>query len=471
MPTPTKNINAEKIQGDLSIDNITASTISAATYQNLPSSPITIGTTSIVSGAEGRILFQSTGNTAQQDSQLFWDNTNKRLGIGKTPAASSAKAVVAITDATANQNFYLTLRNLSAGYGSWGFVKLGSNDLGINYQTDSDVPQGGTSIRFYYGGQIGITSSVSIGNIGTPSARLDVRAQGALSTDIAFRVRNSADSADIFSIRGNGEMYIPQAQSNNQNIIYIAGTTDSIIRYSPIGIGSIAFGQGASITNATYYNTAIGNSATAGASAAFGISIGFSTIVNSSGGIAIGDRAKTSGTDTIVIGNTGGNTTYSGTRSIHLGRKGNFGNDIIADDVFMTYFNSDNSSTLTRANGSFGLLGKGAYIFQNGTGIYGTDTFMGNGGNTLVVRNHASIPSTNVADSFQQYSADIVAGNAAPHFRTENGSIIKLYQETTGVTASTLVGGGGTTITDTDTFDGYTLQQVVKALKNLGILQ
>jgi hypothetical protein len=31
-------------------------------------------------------------------------------------------------------------------------------------------------------------------------------------------------------------------------------------------------------------------------------------------------------------------------------------------------------------------------------------------------------------DGFRMYSADIVAGNAAPHFRTENGSIVKLYQ-------------------------------------------
>ena len=80
-------------------------------------------------------------------------------------------------------------------------------------------------------------------------------------------------------------------------------------------------------------------------------------------------------------------------------------------------------------------------------------------------------PTTSVADGFQQYSADITAGNAAPHFRTENGAIVKLYQETTGVTTSTLISNAGTTITDTDTFDGYTLQQVVKALRNLGILQ
>jgi len=37
-------------------------------------------------------------------------------------------------------------------------------------------------------------------------------------------------------------------------------------------------------------------------------------------------------------------------------------------------------------------------------------------------------PSTSPADAFQLYSADIAAGNAAPHFRTENGAVIKLYQ-------------------------------------------
>ena len=32
-----------------------------------------------------------------------------------------------------------------------------------------------------------------------------------------------------------------------------------------------------------------------------------------------------------------------------------------------------------------------------------------------------------VENSFQLYSADIVAGNAAPHFYTEAGNLIKLY--------------------------------------------
>jgi hypothetical protein len=79
-------------------------------------------------------------------------------------------------------------------------------------------------------------------------------------------------------------------------------------------------------------------------------------------------------------------------------------------------------------------------------------------------------PTTSPTDIIQMYSADIVAGNAAPHFRTENGVIIKLYQQTTAVAAATLVSNLGTPITSTDTFDGYTLLQIVKALRNSGQL-
>ena len=45
-----------------------------------------------------------------------------------------------------------------------------------------------------------------------------------------------------------------------------------------------------------------------------------------------------------------------------------------------------------------------------------------------------------------------------------------IVQPTTAVAASTRVGGGGTAVTDSDTFDGYTLAQIVKALRNIGAL-
>jgi hypothetical protein len=72
-------------------------------------------------GITGQIQFNNGGAFAA-DSGFFWDNTNKRLGVGSTPSTT---------------------------------------------------------------------------------VRLDVRAQGALSTDIAFRVRNSADTRNLITVRGD----------------------------------------------------------------------------------------------------------------------------------------------------------------------------------------------------------------------------------------------------------------------------
>lgn len=49
-------------------------------------------------------------------------------------------------------------------------------------------------------------------------------------------------------------------------------------------------------------------------------------------------------------------------------------------------------------------------------------------------------------------------------------NVTPIVQPTTAVAGATRVGGGGTTVTDTDTFDGYTIAQVVKALRNTGLL-
>lgn len=49
-------------------------------------------------------------------------------------------------------------------------------------------------------------------------------------------------------------------------------------------------------------------------------------------------------------------------------------------------------------------------------------------------------------------------------------NVTPIVQPTTSVGSATKVDASGTAITDADTFDGYTLAQVVKALRNLGIL-
>jgi hypothetical protein len=325
------SITSDANQINFTGTGITATASGNNVTVNVTGPGITVGTTAVTSGTIGRVFFEGTGNVVQQSASLFWDNTNARLGVGKTPDASSAKMVVAIADGTANQNYYLTLRNTAAGFGGWGFVKLGSNDLGITYETNTDAPSLGTSMRFYYGGNSAFGGSLSVGTLTTPAARLDVRAQGALSTDIAFRVRNSADTVDLVRLNGNGTHFF-----FNSN-----GTT-----------------------NINFYEYGHGIWANGGSSF---------RIKNLNGSTSIEGATSTR----FITDVTNKAITFDG-RQLHIG-----------------------GQALPTINGD------SCIIIESGTA-----------------------PTTALSDRFYLYSADITAGNAAPHFRTENGSIVKLYQNT-----------------------------------------
>jgi hypothetical protein len=84
---PTDLLECTSIVGGLPVNTaITGAQIIAAASGG---SGLTVGTTGITSGTIGRVLFEGTGNVLQQSANLFWDNTNGRLGIGtSTPAHS-----------------------------------------------------------------------------------------------------------------------------------------------------------------------------------------------------------------------------------------------------------------------------------------------------------------------------------------------------------------------------------------------
>jgi hypothetical protein len=213
---------------------------------------ITVGTTPITSGVDGRVLFQS-GGVVSQDSGFFWDNTNKRLGVG----TSTPSYALHVSGITRINNLLVTDTDTGVSAGevrlktfvtganhvtlkSNGDTRFGKNisvpDLsGIEFNnstnrigTNSSTAQlkfdsfgymvfnnANTYSTGYYDFQIQSVSRLRIntnGNVSigatTAGARLDVRAQGALSTDIVFRVRNSADTGNLFSIRGDGNAYL-----------------------------------------------------------------------------------------------------------------------------------------------------------------------------------------------------------------------------------------------------------------------
>jgi hypothetical protein len=344
-------------------------------------SGLDIGTTPITSGTVGRILFQGAGNVTQQDSNLFWDNTNKRLGIGATPSTS---------------------------------------------------------------------------------VRLDVRAQGALSTDIAFRVRNSADTQNILSLTGDGRIAI----GLNAQIL---GTTSNANRNVVIGASALDIASAGVSENsvAIGYNAVSNNG---------GLALGANTQITGSNGVAVGVSAI-AGIDSIAVGSASRADGTSGYQSLAIGKgarasallsgiiavgQSSYTNALAQTLAFCVDPSGANSQTMLLTN-------KANLVFKNSAQLTASTHWNTTATNTLTIHN-GTIPNGNIVDAIQFYSADIVAGNTAPHFRTENGSIIKIYQETTAVTSSAFIVGIGTAVTDASTFDGYTISQITKALRNLGIL-
>jgi len=245
-------------------------------------------------------------------------------------------------------------------------LKYKKMSTGINIASSSGITVGTTAVtsgtigRIFFEGTGNVVqqsaslfwdntnSRLGVGATPASTVRLDVRAQGALSTDIAFRVRNSADTANLIESRGNGHLIV--ANSNFADVFTAQNSLESF----RVGGGNLNYVRTTQSGNLTFV---IRNGASSNA---------------------------------LITFNAGA------------------GNSVFWENLF-----------------GFDTTTKNVTVF-GGSAIAG-----GNSGDSVMwVRSGTSTPSASFADMFGLYSADIVAGNAAPHFRTENGSIVKLYQET-----------------------------------------
>ena len=167
----------------------------------------------------------------------------------------------------------------------------------------------GDSQIFDNGSQVGIGAA-------STSARLDVRAQGALLTDIAFRVRNSTDTADIIQVRGNGDVFIgieagKQTTAGGNTIIgntamkvNTSGYNNTSIGFSSLFQNTTGFANVAIGLQSLYSNTTGSNNTAFGLQSLFNLSSGNGNFAmgNSSGQLIASGAAMTSSTNSLFIG-------------------------------------------------------------------------------------------------------------------------------------------------------------------------
>ena len=194
-----------------------------------------------------------------------------------------------------------------------------------------------------------LTNSVSrllidtAGNVGigtsTPSSKLQVNAPGALSTDIAFKIRNSADTADILKVNGAGLI-----ESIN------VGTSLQLLNTAGVGVqflngsGSTSYSiRGWNVNSGAYSPLNINSSP-----------LNLNTLSNAnvifgSGNVGIGTTAPTSKFQSNNV-STYNSTTPSGAIIASNLSNGNAIVDIGVDSALLGYIQSRNITSTTSYN-------------------------------------------------------------------------------------------------------------------------
>ena len=182
---------------------------------------LTVGSTAISGGADTRILYQN-GGVLQQTANFTFNPSTIALTLATNKTFSQ------YTSGSANDALKLSLSSTGAVFGvqntnasafsgieyldNTGTVKVfsGYNNSGNGeFRFNNIASNGFVTFKIASVDKLTIANNGYIG-IGqtSPTARLDILAQGALSTDLALRVRNSANTGDLFSVLGNGNVQV-----------------------------------------------------------------------------------------------------------------------------------------------------------------------------------------------------------------------------------------------------------------------
>ena len=164
---------------------------------------LTVGSTAIAGGVDGRVLFQN-GGTVQESADLSFNNSTKTISSGNLFLNSGLNASKIELFSAFSGNTELTLQS-------------SSGDAIINGLVHLNFRLNGTQQMKLYS-----STNLMLGqNLADSGYKLHVAgniycsARGALSTDVALLVRNSANTADLFNVKGNGQAVLFNNSTNS----------------------------------------------------------------------------------------------------------------------------------------------------------------------------------------------------------------------------------------------------------------
>ncbi len=440
---------------------------------------------SITSATAGSVLFAGTSGVLQQDNaNLFWDDTNNRLGIGTaTPTSklelitTSGTSVQRFGDGTGNVNFvynrgttvnsWLTMTN--TGTGGLLYEYSHSSRPGFNFIVPATIAMGfgidtsgfiisnsfssfpGTSLLKLFAA----TGNLVIQNGGTfadAGYRLDVNGTARVSgqwnvtgsTTAASGVARGANYTPTLVAAANGNVLVGLDVNPSFTNGAFTGLSNLAARFT----GNVLMGiVPPSIAAYTYVPLTLSNNAigalkvqlslvNGGGSAGAGSAIDFYTYTDQGNG---NPGLRIAGVDD-------GN--FSGNFQIFTKAQGSSGTGALSNKLQMF----GGTGNLVLQNGGT-FTDAGYRLDVNGTARVSGDFTIADTKNIIL----AATTGTKIGTATSQ---KLSFWNATP-----------IVQPTTGIAEAAFVENLGGSIVNVDsTFAGYTLQQITQALKNMGAL-
>lgn len=374
----------------------------------------------------GSILFSNGTTITQDNANLFWDNTNKRLGVSTGSNVTSKLHVVDTTTGTTHgviihkvgtdaNSSRLTFRKARGTYASPTAVANG--DFIGSFAAG---PYSGSS---YLDGTARITANVN-GTVTTSS----------VPTDLQFHTGTTTGGTERMRIFSNGN-------------ISIGSTTNSNKLYTRASVNAVS----GTVTGVYGHTDANGDGATQYAVRARAeVSAANSSLYMKHYGVLAEMIERTSAFNANLTEAYGvyAKVTGSGVNMSKIG-------------IFVDTMNGGSLYPLS-TNANYGIIASGGLnIFHSLTEqvriAYDSSNYINF---TVGSSGTATIDGAGTNKGFAFASG----------FKLGFFGATAIAQPTTAHAAATFTANTGTAVNDASTFDGYTIKQIVKALRDLGIL-
>jgi hypothetical protein len=213
------------------------------------------------SGVSGAIQFSDGSAFASDASNLFWDDTNNRLGVGTNAPTATAHIVGSSNTATDYALKVLNLRSQgSLSVTNDGFVQIGDFSSGLGYGGSLAFlrPSGASRATTFIQGNSNLSIQNVNGNVTYQNTQVQVIGSGSTSATTSLLVQNSAGTSAL-TVRDDCSTNIGASgisarlnfiNTNGSGAAYIAGSGNGgVVEFNSSSGAGIRFSDGYGNTN------------------------------------------------------------------------------------------------------------------------------------------------------------------------------------------------------------------------------